>query len=182
MRAEIVDLHRKIGSTTIYVTHDQTEAITLADKIVCMSMGYIQQVGTPLELYDKPNNLFVANFIGLPPMNLIDVNVSKEKLVCPYFDLPMDDNQKTLLKDYIGKGIVLGIRPEDIHENGDIPLKVKLNENLGQTTLVHGHIKDKKLVCKFKRWANFKENDVIQIGFNPEKLHFFDKDTTMAIR
>lgn len=182
MRRELLLLHHKLKATIIYVTHDQLEAITLADKIVCMSMGYIQQVGTPLELYDKPNNLFVANFIGLPPMNFIDVEVAKDKLVCPYFQLPMDAKQQAVLRNYLGKTIVLGVRPEDIHDHGDIPLKVRLNENLGQATLVHGAIKDKKLVCKLKRWANFKADDVVQIGFDPEKLHFFDRDTTMAIR
>ena len=81
MRREIMLLHKRLGATMIYVTHDQTEALTLADRIVCMSMGYVQQIGTPLELYDTPANLFVASFIGLPPMNLFDVDVLEDKLV-----------------------------------------------------------------------------------------------------
>lgn len=183
MRRELLLLHQKLKATIIYVTHDQMEALTLADKIVCMSMGYVQQVGAPLDLYDRPNNLFVANFIGLPPMNLMDVKVTdKGTIESPYFEMALDEEHKQLLKDYIGKTVVLGIRPEDIHDAGDLPMRVKLNENLGQTTLVHGSIKDKKLVCKLKRWANYKENDVVMIGFKADKLHFFNKETTNAIR
>jgi multiple sugar transport system ATP-binding protein len=183
MRRELLLLHQKLKATIIYVTHDQMEALTLADKIVCMSMGYVQQVGAPLELYDRPNNLFVANFIGLPPMNLIDVEVTGQGTIrSPYFEMALSKEHKQLLKDYIGKTVVLGIRPEDIHDNGDLPMTVKLNENLGQTTLVHGNIKDKKIVCKLKRWAHYQENDVVMIGFKTDKLHFFNKETTNAIR
>lgn len=183
MRRELLLLHHKLKATIIYVTHDQMEALTLADKIVCMSMGRIQQVGTPLELYDKPNNLFVANFIGLPPMNLIDVKVTDYGTVkSPYFEVELTNEHQKLLKNYIGKDLVLGIRPEDINDEGNIPLKVIVNENLGQSTLVHGTIKEKRIVCKLKRWANYKENDEIMVGFDWEKMHFFDKESTNAIR
>ena len=182
MRRELLLLHHKLKATIIYVTHDQMEALTLADKIVCMSMGYVQQIGTPLDLYYKPNNLFVANFIGLPPMNLLDVEVKAATVKSPHFELPLDSNHQELLRNYIGKKVVLGIRAEDIYEQGSIPLKVRLNENLGQSTLVHGNFKDQKIVCKFKRWVNYQPNDIIKIGFNLEKIHFFDKETTMVIR
>lgn len=182
MRRELLLLHKKLGVTIIYVTHDQIEAITLADKIVCMSMGYVQQIGKPLELYDKPKNLFVASFIGLPPMNLIDVIVTENRTIkCEYFEYPLSLDQHKMLEKYIGKEIVFGIRPEDITEDGNINLKVVLNENLGQTTLVHGLIKDKKIVCKFKYWCKYKKDDVINIGFKKDKMHFFDKETTNAI-
>lgn len=182
MRRELLLLHKKLGVTIIYVTHDQIEAITLADKIVCMSMGYVQQIGKPLELYDKPKNLFVASFIGLPPMNLIDVIVTENRTIkCEYFEYPLSLDQYKMLQKYIGKKIVFGIRPEDITEDGNINLKVALNENLGQTTLVHGLINDKKIVCKFKYWCKYKKDDVINIGFKKDKMHFFDKETTNAI-
>ena len=182
MRRELLLLHKKLNATIIYVTHDQTEALTLADKIVCMSMGYVQQVGTPLELYDHPKNLFVAGFIGLPPMNFIDVEIKEDgKMVCPSFEYQLSADHQKLLKDYVGKTIVFGIRPEDIVEDGDIDFKVKINENLGQSTLVHGLANEKKLICKFKRWCTYKQNDMIKIGFVEEKMHFFDKETTNAI-
>ena len=182
MRRELLLLHKKLKATIVYVTHDQTEALTLADKIVCMSMGYVQQIGTPIELYSHPNNVFVANFIGLPPMNLIECEVTKEGLKSQYFEYHLNEKNKALLKDYLGKQIILGVRPEDIHENGELELKVHLNENLGMTTLVHGFVNGKKLVCKFKDWTNYEANDLITIGFNEEKIHFFDAETKNAIR
>ncbi|MCR5740875.1 MAG: sn-glycerol-3-phosphate ABC transporter ATP-binding protein UgpC [Gammaproteobacteria bacterium] len=181
MRRELLLLHQKLNATIIYVTHDQIEALTLADKIVCMSMGYVQQVGSPLDLYDHPANLFVAGFIGLPSMNFVDSIVEDGKLVNEYFTLPLNDEHNALLAPYRGKEIVLGIRPEDTVEEGVVPFKVSVNENLGQTTLVHGDINGKKFICKFKRWATYKENDEITIGFKEDKLHFFDKETTKAI-
>ena len=182
MRRELLLLHKKLNATIVYVTHDQTEALTLADRIVCMSMGYVQQVGTPLELYDNPNNLFVASFIGLPPMNMFDCVVGENEVSCDHFTLPLNDAHKDLLKNYVGKKVVLGIRPEDILENGNIDFNVTINENLGQTTLVHGDIKGKKVVCKFKRWCTYQKGDQIKVSFNEEKIHFFDKETTNKIR
>ena len=92
MRRELMLLHRRLNATIIYVTHDQTEALTLADKIVCMSMGYVQQIGTPLDLYDHPKNTFVASFIGLPPMNMFDVNVTENGIESEYFNIPFSSN------------------------------------------------------------------------------------------
>lgn len=182
MRRELLLLHKKLNATIIYVTHDQTEALTLADKIVCMSMGYVQQIGSPLDLYDHPNNLFVAGFIGLPPMNFVDVMITEDgKMVCPNFEYKLSQDHINLLRDYVGKEVVFGIRPEDITENGAIDFTVTINENLGQSTLVHGLVKEKKFVCKFKRWCTYKQKDQIKIGFVEEKMHFFDKETTNAI-
>ena len=182
MRRELLLLHKKLNATIVYVTHDQTEALTLADRIVCMSMGYVQQVGTPLELYDNPNNIFVASFIGLPPMNFFDCEVTNDSVKNEYFEQKLSPEQIELLHDYVGKTIVLGIRPEDCLEEGNIDFKVSINENLGQTTLVHGTINGKKCVCKFKRWCSYNQHDEIKISFKQEKMHFFDKETTNAIR
>lgn len=186
MRRELMLLHRKLKATIIYVTHDQTEALTLANKIVCMSMGYVQQIGTPLELYDHPKNTFVASFIGLPPMNMFEVNVENDKISSEYFNIDFNssditEEQLQQLKGYIGKKVILGIRPEDIYENGTIELKVTLNENLGQNTLVHGLLGDKKTTCKFKHWVKYKENEIIHIGFTKGKIHFFDIESTNTI-
>ena len=184
-RREILLLHKRLKATMLYVTHDQTEALTLADRIVCMSMGHVQQVGTPLELYDSPANLFVASFIGLPPMNFFDVKVEADQLAGDGFNVPLTDEDKELLRDYIGKEITLGLRPENIVEGGDIQMRVSMNENLGMNTLVHGHIgsSDKastKISCKFRGWCDHKEGDVVGISFT--RKHFFDKETTNAIR
>ena len=139
-RREILLLHKRLSATMLYVTHDQTEALTLADRIVCMSMGRVQQVGTPLELYDTPDNLFVASFIGLPPMNFFDVKFENGALQGDGYSVALSDEEKDTLKDYIGKEITLGVRPEDISEGSMMQLRVVTNENLGMNTLVHGHI------------------------------------------
>ena len=179
-RREILLLHKRLGATMLYVTHDQTEALTLADRIVCMSMGYVQQVGTPLELYDTPANLFVASFIGLPPMNFFDCKVQAGKLVGDGFSVSLKDDQKAALKAYEGKVITLGVRPENVVKGNDMTLSVTLNENLGQTTLVHGTIGGHKATAKFREWSQYKPGDKVSVSF--DRMHFFDKDTTKAIR
>ncbi|MCQ2536785.1 MAG: sn-glycerol-3-phosphate ABC transporter ATP-binding protein UgpC [Lachnospiraceae bacterium] len=181
MRRELMLLHDRLKSTMIYVTHDQTEALTLADRIVCMSDGYVQQIGTPIELYDHPANLFVASFIGLPPMNFIDVQVSGGRLKNNYLDIPVPDRYQGQLDDYEGQTVVLGIRPEDIVKGNDIDFKVTLNENLGQNTLVHGYAQKKKLTCKFKEWSEYKNGDELKLSFKSEKIHLFNKTTTQVI-
>lgn len=183
-RREILLLHKRLNATMLYVTHDQTEALTLADRIVCMSMGHVQQIGTPLELYDSPANLFVASFIGLPPMNFVDVRVEADKLVAKHFTLPLTGAEKKTLAPYVGKEIVLGFRPENTSVGTDFEMKVLNNENLGMNTLVHGHIgregQGERITCKLNGWCDYKANDVVSISIT--KKHFFDKETTNAIR
>ncbi|MBQ4382811.1 MAG: ATP-binding cassette domain-containing protein [Oscillospiraceae bacterium] len=181
-RREILLLHKRLDATMLYVTHDQTEALTLADRIVCMSMGHVQQVGTPLELYDAPANVFVASFIGLPPMNFFDVSVGSGELNGEGFKVPLTEDEKEILLPYFGKTITLGVRPENISEGGNIPVSVFSNENLGMNTLVHGHIGEKgaRISAKLKGWANYKPGDTVPVKF--DKKHFFDKESGNAIR
>jgi multiple sugar transport system ATP-binding protein len=184
-RREILLLHKRLKATMMYVTHDQTEALTLADRIVCMSMGHVQQVGTPLELYDQPVNLFVAGFIGLPPMNTWKVRVREGYLEGPGFNCPLTDTEKNVLVGYAGKEIILGVRPENIALGKDVPIKVTNNENLGMNTLVHGHIGDttdtnRKIVAKLKGWMEYANGDAVKVAF--VRKHFFDAETTNAIR
>ena len=184
-RREIMLLHKRLNATMLYVTHDQTEALTLADRIVCMSMGHVQQVGTPLELYDEPADLFVASFIGLPPMNTYDVLVKDGMLVGDGFTLPMTDAEKHLVAPYNGKVIVLGIRPENTREGNEFNMVVTNNENLGMNTLVHGHIvrngsKGPRITCKLRGWCDYQNGDVV--GISCTRKHFFDKETTKAIK
>ena len=184
-RREILLLHKRMNATMLYVTHDQTEALTLADRIVCMSMGHVQQVGTPLELYDTPANLFVASFIGLPPMNFFTVRVTGDTLEGRYFTHPLTAERQALLAAYRGKEIVLGVRPENIEAGGNIDVQVFSNENLGMNTLVHGRLRgentqDAQITCKLRGWCDYKAGDRVQVRFT--RCHFFDKDTTNAIR
>ena len=159
-RREILLLHKRLKATMLYVTHDQTEALTLADRIVCMSMGHVQQVGTPLELYDTPANLFVAGFIGLPPMNFFDVTVKGGALVGKGMTVKLSEDQKNTLRSYEGKTIVLGVRPENIVLGDDVTIKVTSNENLGMNTLVHGNIKGgDKITGKLRGWCDYKNGD-----------------------
>jgi multiple sugar transport system ATP-binding protein len=176
MRRELILLHKKLNATIMYVTHDQTEALTLADRIVCMSMGHVQQIGLPIELYEKPANTFVATFIGLPPMNMFDGTIEGGKFKCDLFEYPLTEEQLKVLSAYEGKEVVLGVRPENITRDGHIELAITNNENLGMNTLVHGKIGGKKIiVCKFAEWCNYKFGDTIKIGFDAERMHFFEK-------
>ncbi len=181
-RREILLLHKRLQATMLYVTNDQTEALTLADRIVCMSMGHVQQIGTPLELYDKPDNLFVAGFIGLPPMNFYhNMGFTDGKLKGNGFEVELSAEEKETLKDYYGKEIILGVRPEDITANGPLQIQVTNNENLGMNTLVHGSVGDNcRIVAKLRGWAEYQNGDSVGMLFG--RKHFFDKDTTNAIR
>ena len=184
-RREILLLHKRLNATMLYVTHDQTEALTLADRIVCMSMGHVQQVGTPLELYDSPANIFVASFIGLPPMNFFNVRVAEGELIGEGFKVGLDAAEKKLLASYNGKEITLGVRPENIVLGPDVPVTVSANENLGMNTLVHGYIggaktASAKISAKLKGWSDYKHGDTVSFSF--KRKHFFDKETTNAIK
>lgn len=175
MRREILLLHKKLNATMMYVTHDQTEALTLADRIVCMSMGHVQQIGVPIELYERPANTFVATFIGLPPMNMFEGKIENGHFISELFDYPLNDKQKEILKDYEGQEVILGVRPENIVRPGPVKLSVTNNENLGMNTLVHGKVGGKKtVVCKFAEWCNYVHGDEVEIGFDPKMTHFFE--------
>ena len=179
-RREILLLHKRLKATMLYVTHDQTEALTLADRIVCMSMGHVQQIGTPLELYYTPANLFVASFIGLPPINTFDVVIKDGHAVNSEFSVALNAEEKELLAGYENKTVVFGVRPEDVEQGGEISVNVFSNENLGQTTLVNGVIGKHKITCKFREWCSYKPGDLVRVSF--KRKHFFDKETTNAIR
>ncbi|MBQ3842202.1 MAG: sn-glycerol-3-phosphate ABC transporter ATP-binding protein UgpC [Ruminiclostridium sp.] len=179
-RREILLLHQRLNATILYVTHDQTEALTLADRIVCMSMGHVQQIGTPLELYDDPSNLFVAGFIGLPPMNFFDVELRAGQAICKDFTVDLTPEEQKLLGWHEGKTVTMGVRPEHIVPGGTIPVDVISNENLGQNTLVNGMVGKHKITCKFREWCTYKYGDIVKVSFT--KKHFFDRETTNSIR
>ena len=167
MRREIKLLHHNLGATMIYVTHDQTEALTLADRIVVMSMGKVQQIGTPYEVYHDPANAFVGYFIGNPSMNFFDGRIENGDFRGPK-DLiyPLEEEQKKIVSSYEGKPILMAIRPENIEIGGDLDYSVDLVEHLGQYSLIHGKLGGYSTVIK--------EGETIKVALRKDKVCFFD--------
>ncbi|GHU73691.1 sugar ABC transporter ATP-binding protein [Spirochaetia bacterium] len=190
MRAELSKLHIDLNATMIYVTHDQVEAMTMANKIVVMKDGKIQQIGSPLFLYNHPVNKFVAGFIGSPPMNFLTVKVSEEggSLVIDEgtFKLKPDAKHVPYLKKYVGKEVFFGIRPEDLiysDKSGDnvMPVKVTVVEPLGADIHLWLTTGTQPLVARTESHYVFKVGDTVKFNPNLEKARYFDKDTELSI-
>jgi len=189
MRAEISALHTRLQATMIYVTHDQVEAMTMADKIVVMKSGVIQQIGSPLDLYNHPANRFVAGFIGSPPMNFLSVTLRDEggKIIADEGDSQIEITGRYLnaLKPYIGKEIVFGVRPEDLSyiEKGGkgVHTKVDVIEPLGAEIHVYVSTKKHQMIARVPPTVQFKVGD--EAVFTPmvERVIFFDLETEQAI-
>ena len=191
MRKELRTLHHRLKTTMIYVTHDQIEALTLADRIVIMKDGYIQQVGTPVEVYQDPKTLFVANFIGTPPMNLFHA-VLTEKGQLKIADQLMDISDlpiysKLAKEQKLGKEIIIGIRPEHIivekkHATSKgYDSTCDIYELLGPDALVHFSIGEHKVISKIDARVKVNRNDEISYMFDKQHIYFFDKDTELRI-
>lgn len=196
MRTEITKLHKRLGTTFVYVTHDQTEAMTMGDRIVVMKDGFIQQVDTPQNLYDMPCNLFVAGFIGSPQMNLINVTIS-EKSGSFYAEfsgntikIPEDKGSPELFKPYIGKEIIMGLRPESVHcddtfmkESQDtvIDTQVELAELMGAEVYLYLLCGDAKLTVTTPSRVKAGMGDSLKVAIDMSKAHFFDKETENVI-
>ena len=182
MRLELARLHKKLGTTMIYVTHDQIEAMTLADRVVILNAGQIEQVGTPLELYRQPNSRFVAEFIGTPKMNLIPIDHFK-----------IEDNNLRLnllnssvsfpanrIKGAIPKAITLGIRPEHLSlvaENGDITGRVELVEHLGSEAYAHIQLdNDQTIILKAAARSTVQDDDVVHINIDASEAILFNEN------
>lgn len=177
MRREIKLLHHRLKTTMIYVTHDQTEALTLADRIVVMSMGRVQQIGTPYEVYNKPKNAFVGYFIGNPSMNFFEARVIGDVLVGKNdFIYKLNDDEKRRLSKYDNVPVLFAIRPENITLGGEYKLKVDLVEHLGQYSLIHGVINEYQVIVKAAGWVNYNQEDIIDVDFKKDKICFFDLD------
>ncbi|MGX7872497.1 ABC transporter ATP-binding protein [Mesorhizobium sp. ORM6] len=177
MRTEIKELHQRLKTTTIYVTHDQIEAMTMADKIVVMRDGRIEQVGAPLDLFDRPANLFVAGFIGSPSMNLLKGVMRKGGK--PGVDIsgtlfPIDANNAA--QD--GQAVVYGVRPEhlEIHPDG-VPAKISVVEPTGSETLVFLRFGDGEMVALFRERHDFKPGDTLKLRPRLDHIHLFDAET-----
>ena len=196
MRIEISKIHQRLGATIIYVTHDQTEAMTLGTRIVVMKDGVVQQVDTPQHLYEQPGNLFVAGFMGSPQMNFLDAQIAEKggDLVAKVgeYDVVIPAAKAKVLKDggYVGKTVVLGIRPEDIHDSQmfieaspSVPMTstVKVYELLGAEVFLYFDVNGTQVTARVDPRTNSKTGDTIKFAFDMEKSHFFDKETELVI-
>ena len=196
MRIEIAKLHENLGATIIYVTHDQTEAMTLGTRIVVMKDGVVQQVDTPQHLYEQPGNLFVAGFMGSPQMNFLDAQIAEKggDLIAKVgeYDVVIPAAKAKVLKDggYVGKTVVLGIRPEDIHDSQmfieaspSVPMTstVKVYELLGAEVFLYFDVNGTQVTARVDPRTNSKTGDTIKFAFDMEKSHFFDKETELTI-
>ena len=186
MRSEITDIHNKTGATTIYVTHDQTEAMTMADRIVVMKEGYIQQVGTPYDLYFNPVNVFVAGFIGEPPMNFVRATLKKGKITIGKNTLDLSEKLGDKAVKYEGKEIVFGFRPEAIvlgkAENSlSIKASVELTELLGDNTNVYVDIQGEKSILKVNPHDTPEMDSDIEFSIPFESVYLFDGETEKRI-
>lgn len=209
MRAEIASLQRQLGVTTIYVTHDQTEAMTMGDRVAVLKSGVLQQVDTPRALYHKPVNAFVAGFIGSPSMNLFEGRLEGGSIRLPGFSIPLPASVRERvpgLAAFDGKPVVLGIRPEDLHDSRlpsgaaypTIPALVRTTEELGSELIVHLKVEAARVdsgdpdavedlsgaantVARFAATSMVKAGEQIDLAIDPAKLHFFDVQTHAAL-
>ena len=196
MRAELIKLQKKLGTTFVYVTHDQAEAMTMGDRIVVMNNGYIQQVDPPQKLYDNPCNLFVAGFIGTPPMNFMDGVVKNSETgfeVCigdAIIPVPSDRLPDEKIAPYEGREVVVGVRPEDLHMEAEyqnphsaafLEAKVDLVEMMGSEILLYAAVGDSTLIARVSVQSNLRVGDDIMLAVNNSKMRLFDKDTEQAI-
>lgn len=192
MRSEISKLHQKLQATMIYVTHDQTEAMTMATRIVIIKDGVIQQVGAPKEVYDHPNNLFVGGFIGSPPMNFFRGQIEGNHFKSDAIDLELPEGKlKTLRsKGFIDKPVVLGIRPEDIHDEQVVLqsapqtvvyAKVTIAELTGAEFMLHAQVGTHPFIARVDARTTYHAGDQVDLSFNINKTHFFDPDTEKSL-
>ena len=198
MRTEITKLHQRLGTTFIYVTHDQVEAMTMGTRIVVMKDGFIQQVDSPQNLYEKPCNLFVAGFMGSPQMNFIDAVIEENG---GKYGLRIGTDEKNFLIDIpegkindgvkakVGQGVIMGIRPEDLHDDemylstakGIIECDVDVTELMGHETYLYLSLTGDPIIARVNSRTSAKVGDTVKVAVDVNKLHIFDKDTELAI-
>jgi len=193
MRAEISRLHSRLGATTIYVTHDQMEAMTMGDRIVVLKDGVVQQVDTPLNLYNRPANKFVAGFIGSPSMNFLEGTLVREEGL--YFDggdfrVPVSSEHREKLLPYVGRKVTLGVRPEDLHdprlrgtlrEAAEVMAKVEVVEPMGKEAFLYVRVGEHSLVVRTETDYIPHVGQDVPLLVDLTKLHFFDGETQKAL-
>ncbi|MDN7242156.1 sn-glycerol-3-phosphate ABC transporter ATP-binding protein UgpC [Planococcus sp. N028] len=193
MRAEIQKLHQRLQTTTVYVTHDQTEAMTMATRLVVMKSGFIQQVGTPKEVYDLPDNMFVASFIGSPAMNFFFGKLEGNYFIMGDQKILVPQGKVQNLRDqgFEGKEIVLGVRPEDIHDEPvfiDVSpetkfrAKIEVAELMGAEIILYSQVASQDFVARVDSRFNVEAGQSLDLAFDMSKAHFFDKSTELRIK
>lgn len=193
MRTEISKLHRQLQATMIYVTHDQVEAMTMGDRIVVLRDGVIQQIDSPLKLYDHPANKFVAGFIGSPAMNFVPGRIVREdglRFVAPGLSVPVQDWDGRLLEPYQDRDVILGIRPEDIYVAGNmrhdgpsanVSTQLEVAEPMGNEIFVYARLADQSVVARIAPQPIPEPGQRIDLALDLRKLHFFDAETEAAV-
>jgi multiple sugar transport system ATP-binding protein len=190
MRAELLKLHQELQTTTVYVTHDQTEAMTLGDRVAVLDSGQLQQVAEPQELYDFPANRFVAEFIGNPAMNIVRVDVERDgsDAVASHGGFRVSLPDQGGLEDVVGQSAFFGVRPEDVSLASNLPadaetqeVTVEVTEPLGESLLMHCTVGDDEIQVKAEPRSDIRPGDVIEVGFDEERLHLFDADSGEAV-
>ncbi len=193
MRAEIQKLHRRLQTTTVYVTHDQTEAMTMATRLVVMKDGLIQQVGAPKEVYDEPNNVFVGGFIGSPSMNFLNGKLEGNYFVTGDVKVAVPEGKMIVLREqgYADKDIILGIRPEDIHDeplfidsspDTKIRATIDVAELMGAEIVLYTKVNGQDVVARVDARFSVEPGETIDLAMNVSKSHFFDPETELRIK
>jgi len=196
-RAEISKLHLRLGTTFIYVTHDQVEAMTMGSRIAVMKDGLLQQIDSPQRLYDSPDNMFVAGFIGSPAMNFLDAKIAEKDsqimVECDDFLLPVPEDHRynDAYRPYIGKEVIFGIRPEDTMDaeyappgitKAEVEVKVDVTELMGSEVIVYLVTEKSQLLGRFDPRTSARVGEKIKAAFNMDHMHLFDKETELAIQ
>ncbi|MBE4906782.1 sn-glycerol-3-phosphate ABC transporter ATP-binding protein UgpC [Bacillus luteolus] len=193
MRAEISKLHQRLQTTTIYVTHDQTEAMTMATRLVVMKDGLIQQVGAPKEVYDNPENIFVAGFIGSPAMNFFRGTLKDNSFVIGNISIAVPEGKMKVLRDkgYANKELILGVRPEDIHDEPiflessqgtKITATVEVAELMGAETMLYSQVEGQEFIARVDSRTDVKPGQELHLALDMNKSHFFDVESELRIR
>ncbi|BAB04859.1 sn-glycerol-3-phosphate ABC transporter ATP-binding protein UgpC [Halalkalibacterium halodurans] len=193
MRAEITKLHQRLQTTTIYVTHDQTEAMTMATRIVIMKDGVIQQVGSPKEVYDFPENVFVGGFIGSPSMNFLNGRLEGSQLKIGNVSIEVPEGKLAVLREhgYEGKELILGIRPEDIHDEllfiesspgSKITAHIEVAELTGAETVLYSQLSDQEIIARVDSRSDIQSGDKVELALDMNKCHFFDPESELRIK
>lgn len=193
MRAEIIKLHQRLQTTTIYVTHDQTEAMTMATRLVVMKDGLIQQVGSPKEVYDKPVNVFVGGFIGSPAMNFFNGTLKDGYFTVGNTSIKVPAEKMKQLADqgYNNKEIILGVRPEDFeteekyieqYPEAQIEVKIEVAELLGAEFMTYAKIEGQQFISRIDATNEINAGDLLKLTINMNKIHFFDKETELRLQ
>ncbi len=194
-RTEITKLHKRLETTFIYVTHDQTEAMTMASRIAVLNHGLLQQLDTPQNLYDYPDNLFVAGFIGSPAMNFFDAKLTEDNgrvyVDTGSFAIPAPEKRNDVYMPHAGKDVIFGLRPEDIYDprfespdivGAEVEAQVEVTELMGNEVFVYFKSGVYNYVGRIDPRTDFSMGDKVQVTFNMDNMHIFDKDTEEAIR